>query len=366
MALTSFLGTDDGDFSTKSYEDFYSENSDDVEMTPAGEELDNDTTGVTPSGRSLDTRFTTTITGNNMIEMMFGSNNHIFGLPFNYTPLADPLMRVYENTLEADANICYIQFGTPRINRALFMKLGKENNKTDNVLDNVGLNIISSLDTTDDHRLISFKPNFNEFYKYASVTANYLYTMMDLPGLFDWDESFGVYNESGVPFFCVKTTSVNESVDNSYEESEVTSQANSKARESRINYQMYGTYGDVSTPSTGENGSGTISLIKNIATGLAENLANVVSDMPVVGSVASVFMNQNRGSMQFYAKLWADSSSGCSYSISFKFATPYGNKMDIFRNVYFPFSLLYTASIPRQNGKYASKEPFLVKICYPG
>lgn len=369
MALESYLGTDDGDFSTKTYEEFYSEDSDDVEMTPAGEEIDNDTTGITPSGRTIDSRFTTKLTGNNMIELMFGSNNHVFGLPFNYTPLADPLMRVYENTLESDANICYIKFGTPKINRALYMKLGQENktksdngNSLTNPLTNAGLNIISSLSTVDDHRLVSFKPNFNEFYKYASVTANYLYTMMDLPGLFDWDESFGVYNESGVPFFCVKTTSVNESVDNSYTEPEVVSQANSNAAEARQNYQLYGTYGDVTNPSTG----GFVGLAKNIATGLVEKLGDVISNLPVIGSVASVFMNQNKGSMMFYSKIWENSNSSCSYNLSFKFTTPYGNKMDVFRNVYFPFSLLYTASIPRQNGKYAYKEPFLINVSYPG
>ena len=364
----SFL-EDNEDFETKGYEYFYSEDSNDVEMTPEGDDTNNDKMGTTPSGQTIGDKWTTSLTGDNFIEIAFGNDYRIFGMPFNYPPLSDPLMRTYEETFESDCNVCFFTFGTPKINRALFMKLQVDSrtyqntNKVDELFSVKGatLNIISNMTSGEDHRLISFTPNFKEYWKYASVTANYLYTMMDLPGIFDWDDFFDDYDSSGVPFFCTKQTSVSEGISNQYSESEIATQANQEAANARMNYQMYGTYGGVETEK-----AGTGAFLENIVTNLGTRIEEAIADTPVIGSIASVFMKTNRGSMQFYADLWQNSLTDNSYQLNFKFMTPYGNKLDVFRNVYFPWSLLFTASLPRQDGKYAFKEPFLVKVQFPG
>lgn len=331
---------------------------------PDEDELVDDTKfeqGTTPSGSYLPSSVSelNSLTYDQFNQVVFGDDEHIFGLPYKYTPLADPLMRVYENTFEADASVVYIQFGTSKINRSLYRKLSIEQETGVPAAFSSFTGLISSMSSGSDTRLVSFKPDFYTFYKSASVVANYLWMMLDLPGSFDWDEHMGSqFNKAGVPFYTIsKQTNISEGISNQYNASEITEKANQQAAEQRQNYQLTGTYGTVS------KGQDFTSVITNK---IAEGASQLVADMPIIGSIASIFMKTNKGSMQFYGDLWGNSEGDNSCSLSFKFSTPYGNKLDIFRNIYFPFSLLYTAAHPRQDGRWAYMEPFLIKIQYPG
>lgn len=350
--MPDYTGEEAGKLETVGYDKVYEdpENYTEKEFEQVEENLSPTNRDFNPYANS------TSLSTDQFNQIVFGDDNRVFGMPFKYSPLADPLMRVYESTFEDDNNIVFINFGTTKINRSLYGKL-----EAGQGLEELGSEIATTITTMSsgtDPRFISFKPNFKEFYKYASTAANYLWNMMDLPGSFDWDDNFkSVFGKSGVAFYVTKNTSVSEGLSNDYAEMNTTSKMNANAIENRENYMLHGTFKGIDDgPKFGEV----------IATKLTETVEEMLGNMPIIGSVASVFFQTNKGSMQLYGKLWGNSTVNNSYTLNFKFVSPYGNKADIFRNVYFPFLLLYTAAQARQDGKYAYREPFLVRVQYPG
>lgn len=322
--------------------------------------------GITKTGKEMSSHIASYISGDGVKkEMFFGKDRKIFGLPFKYSQLADPLSRVYQATFETD-NTCvaFIKFGIPKINRLLYQKMSADSNDSPSA----GLNIfyglrsaISPTESAQDQRLITFVPAAGTFMKYATASINQLYTLLDLPGIFSPD-GYDDFNGNGFAFYCVKTGAFNEGVNNEYTVPDVIDKMNSDAAIKRQNYQLYGTYGHVNTDSQGT----ATSWLNNIITSVGEKIKENIANAPIIGSVASVFMKSNKGSMSYYGKVWADSKTECSYSLSFKFRSPYGSKFEIFRNVFFPFLLLHTAAIPKQDGRFSYQEPFMVMIDFPG
>jgi hypothetical protein len=360
---SAFEGTD---LETEGYETFYSEDSEHSNVIDTTDTQDSE--GLTTTGQAMSSHMVTTLTGSTFKGMVYGYDNKVFGMPYKYTTLADPLARVYQSTFESDNTcIAFIKFGTPNINRLLYQKMSADTTDAENSSFGIGSSIMLGLRSAvdpehkaTDQNLISFHEDMSEFMKYASSSLSQVYTLLDLPGYFSADDSWDVFNDNGFAFYCVKTGSFQEGVSNTYTEPSIISSMNGKAAEMRENYQLYGTYGNVNT------GGSATSWLNNIATGLVENITNAIASLPIVGSVASVFMTTNKGSMSYYGKIWSDSKSDRSISMSFKFRTPYGNKYDIFRNVLFPFLLLHTASIPKQDGRYSYQEPFMIQVDFPG
>lgn len=64
--------------------------------------------------------------------------------------------------------------------------------------------------------------------------------------------------------------------------------------------------------------------------------------------------------------VWKDSSFGRSYSLSFKFETPYGDRDSIFRDVYTPFLMILAMCLPKQSSFNSYTAPFLVRVDCPG
>lgn len=369
----NFLGIYDEDatLETEGYEKFYSEDGKNISFS--------DTTDYSPPmGYSATGKKLTSHLGYNaskqMEENVFGDSRKVFGLPFRYTQLADPMSRVYKNTFDLDTgNIAFIKFGTPNINRLLYQKLkadqDDENGSSFGLGSDIMLGIVSEFNEDDgrgdddnlkDQRLISFHEDITKFMQYAASSLSQVHLAMDLPGVWPADDTWKKYGHDGFPFYCVKTSAATEAVTNDYTVPDIIDQMNSDAAKKRQNYQLYGTYKEVDT------GGSATSWLKNIATGALEKIKENIANMPIIGSVASVFMSTNKGSMSYYAKIWADSKTENSYSLSFKFRTPYGNKYDIFRNIYLPFLLLHTAALPKQDGRFSYQEPFMIQVDFPG
>lgn len=332
---------DDSDKST-AYNEIYEEDSDEDEEINDSDE-DNE---ETPTGSRFDLNKSIDI-----FSYTFQEDNKIFGMPYKYSQLADPFMRIYEGTFEEDCYIAFINVGVPKINRSLSSKL--------NNLSSTSNDSFVSLSFGTDNRLISFKSKFSEYYKYVDASAEYLWNMLDLGGTFEWKNDFwGNAKSSGLPFFCTKNTSVSESLNNEYSTPSVVSQSNDKAMQQREQYIMGMTAGkSVSTASNYINAA--LNTIKEAA-------ASAISDIPIVGDVAGFFIKQNVGSMQFFGDIWANSTVSNSYTLDFRFFSPYGDKESIFYNCYFPLLLLMNMALPRQNGRFAYKEPFIVRIQFPG
>lgn len=353
---------------TEGYENAMSEDGNSENFNFWNSEENQSPTGKTKTGKSMTDHMASYITGHGVKKgLFFGGDKKIFGLPFKYSQLADPMGRVYQSTFETDNTcIAFIKFGIPKINRLLYQKMSVDSG--DDSSASFGLNVLlglrSSVDPTEtaqDQRLISFKPATNTFMKYATASINQLYTLLDLPGIFSPD-GYDSFDNHGFAFYCVKTGGMQESVDNDYTVPDVIDKMNSDAAIKRQNYQLYGTYGKIDTDSQGT----ATAWLKNIATGTLEKIKENIANNPIIGSVASVFMKSNKGSMGYYGKVWADSKMNSEYSLTFKFRSPYGSKYEIFRNIFFPFLLLHTAAIPKQDGRFSYQEPFMVQIDFPG
>lgn len=336
-----------------------------------------DSEGVTNTGKLMTSHLATLISGSNFKNLMFGYDRKIIGLPYKYSHLADPMARVFQSTFETDNScVCFVRFGVAKINRMLFNKMTLDANffggSSVGDVSKAGYNILEKAvfglwggGGNQDRRIISFDPDHTTFMKYASTSLSQLYMEMDLPGMFtadnnDWKE----FDDLGFPFYCIKSGSFNETLNNQYDQPEIIEQMNSNAKRMRENYQLYGTYGTIFG---GVNKGGLFSIAENLAAGWLEGIEqNLASNEGIIGAFASTFMSTNKGSMSYYGKIWSDSQSSRSLELNFKFRSPYGNKFDIFRNVFFPFLLWHTAAIPKQDGRFSYKEPFLVQVEFPG
>lgn len=322
--------------------------------------------GLTKTGKQMSSHLATIVEAKDFKDnIFFGKDNRVFGLPFKYTQLADPMSRVFQSTFETDAScIAFIKFGIPLYNKLLYQKMAVNANGD---AASLGLGLMLGLrsavrnDGVDarDQRIVSFKPNTKEFMKYALASINELYMLMDLPGKFDVT-GFDDFDNHGFAFYCVRTGSVSETLSNNYSTPDAIDKMNSDALIRRQNYQMFGTYGNVNTDGT------ATAFLENIANGYLEKITENIANSPIIGSIASVFMKCNKGSMSFYGQVWGDSNKSTAYNMQFKFRSPYGNRYDIFRNVFFPFLLLHTAAMPKQDGRFSYQEPFLVMIDFPG
>jgi hypothetical protein len=65
-------------------------------------------------------------------------------------------------------------------------------------------------------------------------------------------------------------------------------------------------------------------------------------------------------------EIWTDSSFDRSYSLNFKFHSPYGNRLSIFENTIVPLVFLMAMTSPRQVGESSYTTPFCVKCFSKG
>lgn len=64
--------------------------------------------------------------------------------------------------------------------------------------------------------------------------------------------------------------------------------------------------------------------------------------------------------------VWEASSFSRSYNVSFRFHSPYGDKLSIYENVYYPFLSLLAMVLPRQVGSMSYMDPFAIRATMPG
>ena len=290
-------------------------------------------------------------------DLNYGAGTKVMGMPQYYSPLADPFNRVYTKTFESDIPIVFLSPGTPKLNK----KLVSANSKVFRLADTIGGAIdvmsfgVTNLSNYNDARFISFNPNYTEYYKYVSTMLRSLHEYMGLPGIFEFHDEYkqqkGTY---GIAFYATKGTSISDSQNNSYGTSTLASEANSNAQKMREYRQM--------TALTGGVGN----FISNIASGILDIITGIAENIPFIGNLISPFSNTLNGSQMYYPQIWNDSTYERSYTLKFNFYSPYGDRESIFRYVYIPLISLLAMALPRQDGVYGYKEPFLVRVSSPG
>lgn len=283
----------------------------------------------------------------------------ILGMPLFFSPLDDPGRRVFNNTFESDLPVVFIQPGKPYVNKKLFgtadeggwLNLGA---KKFNKLGNAGASAIKYLATgrTDfrDNRFQAFKSASAEYYNYVNTLLVQVHTAMALDGIFDLT-NFLNNGKYGLAFYASKGTSVSESASNDYSLSEIAREAQDKQaqiREKKLAAQTGGT-----------------SIISMVGNWFGE-LMKSIAEIPVIGGLIGSLTENLDGSGLYYPDKWDDSNFDRSYSLEFRFYSPYGDPSSIFYYVYLPFLCCICLGLPLQDSYYSYSQPFIVRANAPG
>jgi hypothetical protein len=296
------------------------------------------------------------------------TSDRVLGLPLYYNDLADPSGRVYNNTIINDIPNVYIIPGKAKINRNLIdaagtriipatlsrMLMEAQNNPT------LGFSFgVRGIKTGNDLRFVGFETDYKDYYKYVQTMLSAVYSYLDNTKALDIFRFSDEFNNSlkdfGLCFYADKSTSVSESADNTYGSSQVAEMANQKSgtlREADLLNPMYG---------------GTARIVDSLK---AMNPLGVLEAMGtfdgIITRTANALFRVVNGSQLQFPEMWQDSRFDRSYNLSFKFYSPYGDKMSIFRYVYVPFIALLALALPRQDGLLGYESPFLLKVSSPG
>jgi len=352
---TNNTGTDSSTATTEDQFSFEPKGTDEQNQYVSDEDLNESTTQVPDS---LDRLGNVIKDNENKKNYTFGTTGlKVFGMPLNFNPISDPFGRVYEKTFEDDIPLVFITPGKPLINKKLisFNEGGGKINIQD---------IFSGLVTPDsfgvrrvrnfnDLRFVRFSRDYTTYYKYVQTMLSYVYLLMGFDGNFVFEDYYKEADQQeGIAYYADKSTSISESSNNSYGQSSIASNVNSIAGQAREYRQYLGMQKDGG--------------LANIIDGIAKVFESAMAGIPVIGTVLGALGPSLAGSQLYYPDLWQDGKFSRSYNISFKFFSPYGDPESIFRNVYVPFISLLALSLPRQDGIFGYKEPFLVRVSSPG
>jgi hypothetical protein len=295
-------------------------------------------------------------------------SDRVLGLPLYYNDLADPGGRVYNNTIINDIPNIYIIPGIESVNRNLIdtagtriipatfsrMLVEAQNNPT------LGFSFgVRGIKTGDDLRFIGFKPDYKQYYQYVQTMLSAIYSYLDNTkalDVFQFSDEFSTSLKNyGLCFYADKSTSVSESADNTYTTSQAAELANQKGATLREADKLNPTYGS------------TARLVDSIK---AVNPLGILEAMGtfdgIITRTANALFRVVNGSQLIFPDMWQDSRFERSYNLSFKFYSPYGDKLSIFRYVYVPFISLLALALPRQDGLLGYEAPFFMKISSPG
>lgn len=282
---------------------------------------------------------------------------NILGLPLNFCKTADPNGRVYKNTIMGDLPYVFMLPGIPSLNSKLVDSSNKKLKKSDiaKMIEENEENIkfaVRGVRTETDLRFMGFKPSYYDYFKYVETMLSTIHATMGLKGIFDFKDEFkpSGYNH-GLCFYADKSTSISESASNDYTESSIVQKANDLSTASRELKSILGWNSN----------------IKDMDSTSVEDMTDeLTGSNGILSRVGSALGRVVNGSQLLYPEIWADSKFDRSYTINFKFYSPYGDKESIFKYVYVPFISLLALALPRQDSLLGYGQPFLVRLSSPG
>ena len=208
---------------------------------------------------------------------------------------------------------------------------------------------------------------------YADVFPNKTYKSGPSPRFPEEDES---QNKLGwkdltltVPYAISNTVSISESFDNSSGQHPLVDRYNQQfeqANQSRLvgaaaNAQLAAAE---ALDSGSLKSNSTVSDIKDFIKGIIKDGASkLTSSRGWSGEAGMVMSGAGR---YVLPEIWTDSSFSRSYSINFKFRSPYGSKLSIFENTFVPLIFLMGMAIPRKVAIQSYTNPFYVKTYCKG
>ena len=283
--------------------------------------------------------------------------NQVMGMPPRFTPLADPHMRVHTK-LTSPPPIVSITPGSPQPTQLtqeqkdlakFVVNQWSETNPQNNeaIMETVKLTLDQK--NAVDARTVKFEPSAPEYYKTFQVILSRLASRFSNKG-FTLPDSATMQQFGSLMFYLDKGTSFSESGSNQYDESLFNS--------------LY-----KGASAIGNEGKDFLREL-NLGDMAAEKAARQQSIMDnAYNTRDSVFGKLGMalsGDSIMFPKTWKGAGFNRSYSLSFKFETPYGDRESVFREVYTPFAALLAMVLPKQTSLNAFTAPFIVRVDCPG
>ena len=343
---------------------------DDADLDESLSALKGDTISVYPS---IDANSNEGVDGGNPFVNYDNGKAQILGLPFSFNKLADPDGRVFRETIMSDLPLLFVVPGKTVLNNKLITqsggKIGK--GKLLNLLESQTVDMLSlavkGARSGTDLRFLGFKQDYSEYFKYVQKALSVVHANMGLSGIYNFSDSFkeggkslsGVRNH-GLCYYMDKSSSISEGNSNDYTQTSVAQRANDLSAQNREAKLMLGinTGGDT----TSLVGKALCFVTESVST-LAEGINSLTGILSRQGNIFGRIVN---GSQLLYPEIWTDSSMDKSYSMSFKFYSPYADKESIFEYVYVPFMTWVCLSYPRQDNIMGYGQPFVMRIVCPG
>jgi len=332
--------------------------------------------------------------------------NRILGLPLKFTANTDPVGRTFYENFLCTANIVNIAVGKPTFTNGSLRseKTKMLNEQISKIFDdpaNAGSsglftdaakNIASSVDDNNwenngwfhnkifnltgemrekDLRFYAFDYDYKLFQNTCNVLFQELFAKMIGASIHSNISSFfdtTTWGRFGISFWIEGTSQCSESVSNDISDISAASesaQASDAAREAAFllgkdNRAIRGIGGIRAS-----KGSGSGSLIKD-----AENMykSAVESSKAMLQGLISndAGAAQANGERIVFPKMWKNSTYDKSYSLNFRFISPYGDPEAILEYVYAPFVILLAMAMPRQYSADSYGSPPLLRIDCPG
>lgn len=335
-------------------------------------------------------------TNSTLKDLMSNSMNGIFGLPYQWMPIADRRIdgsefgRKYAEKIVARMPLLFLTPGRPAFLNGASRE--QKNNIISEYFSNdkdVSSDLISTLlgDAEDSGVSRYYTMNFAyaEYYRYVDVCCQVTAKLLGLDKIpksypikingesitdfsrYNWSKSLnGNFSEyfssaNSIPFYINANVSVNESINNDTMESSLAGSVKSKQEQAKELSFLLNSAGSAT------NNRGLLSKAVNSTTNLLTNtIPNAMANSSAANMISSI--NNAMGSIaaggsMMFPELWSSSSMGRSYQVDIKLRSPDGDALSIYLNVLVPlYHLMCLAAPQMMNDNYnVYFSPFLVK-----
>ena len=295
------------------------------------------------------------------------SKGAVLGRPPTFSETTDPSKRVFSKCLAHNAPIVTIVPGRPNfarleeadedLKRALTKiatadqyDIGTETPRLQSFMDNLS-------SSARDKRYFNFTPSPSEYLSAINALASRVHSRMS-EGFQIIKNPIDITGWGGINLYMDKGSSISESASNEYGESFLESVANKVSDVSReagmIIDKIFGTsYANGTEMQAAE-------AVKQ------QELAREKGLDSVYGGFFSGVGALTSGNRLLLPKIWKSSEFSKSYSLSFKFQSPYGDRDSVFNDVITPYLALMSLALPKQTHTMGYEEPFLVRMDSPG
>ena len=103
-------------------------------------------------------------------------------------------------------------------------------------------------------------------------------------------------------------------------------------------------------------------VVEGAVRGVADFLGGDAKDGSLQASLGDAILGMN----PMFPEVWKDSSFSRSYTLNFKFHSPYGNDASVYQNVLLPFIMLMSLVMPVAASPGTYTEPFVFQLDCPG